>query len=383
MRLGIYFSPLSGTIAPTGVGRHILGMSGALRYVRDVTPVLLASRRAYVSLITQLREELTKLPVRFLPGPEWLLRDLLVFTQLISLDQWSEDMDWIYCPKEQPVNVKKPRLAVTVHDVLPFESSVRGYISKKGFSYQLRWKWVTAQIIRRADVIAVVSEFTKQRFVEFFQVPEERIVVVGNGVSSVFFGPLEEDWHEVLKRHGVEGGRYVVFSGGFQSRKGADVVIELARLWQKQKSDLVVIVTGRRHEARYRPLVQSIANKSNSLPLRLAGYVSDKELLVLLRHSIALVLPSRYEGFGLPAVEAMAAGTPVIYSPRGALPEVIGEAGISVPCDSPAELDEVIQLLSESEELRGRLVKSGKTRAQGFTWQQCALRLVAALKERS
>ena len=382
MRIAIYFSPLGRTFKPTGVGRHIVNMAGQLGRADGVEPVLLVGRKAYEAARGNLPAELATLPVSFLPGPEGLMRKLLLYAGWLPVDRWA-GADWVYCPKEQPVTVRKSRLAVTIHDVLPFERDVPGYTRRPRFCDRLRWERTMARILKSADLIATVSQFTRQRLLSLFPVRDEsRVVVVGNGVGEAFFRDPRPGDEAVLKSYGVESGRYVVVSGGLQVRKGADVILKLAEEWKRRHADLVILVTGRQHEPAYVPVVESLQQRPDSLPLRLSGYVPDEELAALLSHSLALAFPSRYEGFGLPTVEAMAAGTPVVFSPVGSLPEVIGDAGIPVPSGTAEEFDAVLRQLSDSASTRQRYIEAGRARARCYTWQECAARLLAAMRSR-
>lgn len=381
MKIAIYFSPLGRTFKPTGVGRHTLGMAGQLGSMEGVEAALIAGRGAYRRAKPNLPEELASLPVQFLPGPEVMMRKALLYTPLVSLDRWAPSVDWVYCPKEQPVTVRKSRLAVTIHDVLPLEKEIPGYWRRLGLGYRLRWKWTLWRIVKRADLIATVSEFTKQRLLALFpEMDPSRVVVVGNGVGDVFFRKACFSDDEVLVKYGVESQKYVVVSGGLQVRKGADVVLKLSDEWKRKGTDLVILMTGRRHDSFYMPVVRELNRQGSSYPLRLVGYVPDEDLAVLLTHSICLIFPSVYEGFGIPAVEAMAAGTPVVFNPVAALPEVIGEAGIPVSANTPEEFDRIIHQIADHPELRERYIAVGRERAKHFTWLTCASRLVAALR---
>ena len=356
-------------------------MTAQLGSMEGIEATLVAGRSAYQKAKPNLPQELARLPVKFLPGPQAIMRKVLLYTPLVSLDRWVPSVDWVYCPKEQPVTVRRARLAVTVHDVLPLEKEVPGYWRRLGLGYRLRWRWTMHRIVKRADLILAVSEFTKQRLLALFpEMDPARVVVVGNGVGDVFFRQPRSGDDEVLLKYGVKPGKYVVVSGGLQFRKGADVVLKLADEWKRRGTDLAIVMTGRRHDSFYMPVVRELNRQGSSYPLRLVGYVPDGDLAVLLTHAICLIFPSVYEGFGIPAVEAMAAGTPVVFNPVAALPEVIDEAGIPVPANAPEEFDRVIQQLADQPKLRERYIAAGRERAKDFTWQICARRLVTALR---
>ena len=384
MKVAVYFSPLAGVFKPTGVGRHVVGMVGQLGLMNQLEVMLMAERKAYGDAKTKLPKELSDVPVSFLPGPENLLRKLLTYTSLVSLDRWLPPVDWVYCPKEQPVTLRKMRLAVTVHDVLPLEKEIPGYCRATGCGYRLRWRWTLQRIAKRADLIATVSEFTKHRLVTLFpEINPDKVVVVGNGVGQVFFREPRMGDEEVLLKYGVTPASYVIVSGGLQVRKGADIVLQLAENWKRQGTNLGILMTGRRHDKVYLPVARKLLQEAGNYPLRLLGYIPDEDLAILLSHAICLIFPSLYEGFGIPAVEAMAAGTPVVFNPVAALPEVVGEAGIPVRANTPDEFERIILQLASEPKLREKYIALGRERATQFTWQTCAARLVSAFKRLS
>jgi alpha-1,3-rhamnosyl/mannosyltransferase len=236
------------------------------------------------------------------------------------------------------------------------------------------------RILERADLILTVSEFTRRRLLELFTMRnEERLIVVGYGVADCYFSPRQPSDADILSRFELERERYLITVGSLTFRKGGDLLLDLAaRLpWR-------LVVTGRRHDPalleRYKTLRQSMPE----FPLDLLGYVSDEEQAILVRNALAMVFPSRYEGFGIPVLEAMAAGTPVICSRAGALPEVTGNAAVFVETtDRVDEWVEVVRNVADNSQLRRTLAEHGRCRAQKFTWQDSGSRLLRAMSDLS
>jgi glycosyltransferase involved in cell wall biosynthesis len=382
MNIAIYYTPLASVCTPTGVGKHIVHMTGAMAALAAPPRLsLLATKGAYDASHGKLPAELARLPVSLMPGSEGLFRKLQTLTRFLPVDRWGGGADWIYCPKEQPVATRSAKLAVTVHDVLAFENEMAGVPLRPTLRKRLRWSLLMRAILKRADLIPVVSEFTRRRLLEVFGARlEKRIAVVGNGVSPIFFrsGDVTFD-AAALERYAVSPAQYVVLVGSLTQRKGADVVLEFARLLRASRLPLKVVVAGRRHEAAFERIVRDAEASGEPLPVQLLGYVPDADLATLLSHALCLVCPSRYEGFGIPIVEAMAAGTPVVCSKIDALSEVGGDAPVYLSTLRAEEMHDKIQELLRSESVRGRLIANGRARAVQFTWERCAQRLVAAM----
>ena len=350
-----------------------------------VSPLLLASRADYDQVRPHLSERTARLPIHYLPNSERLVRAALLSTRLVNVERWSGAVDWVYSPKEQPVATRSARLAVTVHDVLAFERRLPGLARGWTPMTSLRWRLLMQRILQRADLIATVSEFTRRRLIELFAVKnEERLRVVGNGVAACYFAPRQPSDDETLVRFGLEREEYVIAVGSLTFRKGGDLLLDLADRVRQRRLPWRLIVTGQRHDPallqRYKTLRQSIPE----FPLDLAGYVSDEEQALLVRNARALVFPSRYEGFGIPVLEAMAAGTPVICSRAGALPEVAGNAAVFV--DTIDRVDEWVELVREvadDSQLHDTLVEDGHQRARQFTWEGSVSRLLCAMSDLS
>ena len=384
LRVAIYASPLRSIGTPTGVGQHIARMAEQLAECPAVAASLLATRGDYAHVRPYLSGRLAALPVHLLPEAERLLRTTLIATNLISVERWCGDVDWVYCPKEQPVATRRARLAVTLHDMLPFERRVPGLARKFRPALWLRWRLLMRRILDRADLIAIVSEFTRQRLLELFKVRDEkRLVVIGNGVGAGYFLSRKPEDASFLARYGLTADGYLITVGSLTFRKGGDVLLRLAQRLKEQNIPWRMIVTGRRHDGELLTRFKALKDRVPDLPLELTGYVSDDDQAVLLRNALALVFPSRYEGFGIPVLEAMAAGTPVVCRPAAALPEVAGDAAAFVDSDEPEPWLTGVRSLTEDSARRPKLVQAGRRRAAEFTWDRCAARLVAAMSGKS
>ena len=205
--------------------------------------------------------------------------------------------------------------------------------------------------VRRAARVVAVSERTRRDLVRAYGIPESRVVVIPHGVDPAY-------------RPGERPSRdYVLFVGAVQERKDPRAALEAART-----VGLPLVVAGPVKDA-------GLAAELERGGARLAGYVEQRELAELYRNAACLVLPSRFEGFGLPVLEAMASGTPVVCADEPALREVGGDAAVFVPAGRVAEGIE--RALADRE----RLVAAGLARARLFSWEETARRTVAVYLE--
>jgi glycosyltransferase involved in cell wall biosynthesis len=237
---------------------------------------------------------------------------------------------------------------VTVHDVSFARDAT--LMSRKD---RIVFRRVVPRAVRTAARVLTVSKRTKADLLELYGIPPERIVVTPNGVDPTF--------HRV--GNGLLPGSYVLSVGAIQARKN-----QLAALEAADAVGLPLVVVGPTKDA-------SLADELRRRGARLEGYVDIEKLAELYRGAACLVQSSRHEGFGLPVVEAMASGTPVVAVPDAALREVAGDAAIFVEESDLA--DGIRRALAERE----RLSAAGVERARAFTWRATAETTLAVYRE--
>jgi glycosyltransferase involved in cell wall biosynthesis len=240
-------------------------------------------------------------------------------------------------------------VVVTVHD-LSFASRPE----LMGRKDRLVFSRVVPRAVRTAARVLTVSERTRDDLVRLYAVPEERVVVTPNGVDPAF--------HPAAPG-GDQRGEYVLAVGAIQARKD-----QLAALDAADAVGLPLVVAGPEKDA-------TLADELRRRGARLEGYVETEELADLYRGAACLVQPSRFEGFGLPVVEAMASGIPVVVVRESALEEVAGDAAVVV------ERDELASGIRQALAERDRLVAAGLERARAFSWRKAAERTLDVYRE--
>ncbi len=273
------------------------------------------------------------------------------------------------------------KLVVTMHDALPLVYPELVFPTRSG---QLAWRLKESVAGWAADRIVTVSRASRQGLVAHAGWSDSKIRVISEGPDPVFT-PRGDDpaADAVLDRLGIpRGERFLLFVGGPSPHKNLPLLIEAFGRITVQEARLVLV--GDLADV-FHSQVPEIRAAIKASPARdritLAGFVPDDELVFLYSRAYALVLPSLLEGFGLPAVEAMACGTPVLASRAGSLPEVVGPAGDLFDPMSAQDMAECVELFLANPDRRDRLARIALERACLFTWERSARSLVACFEE--
>ncbi len=287
-----------------------------------------------------------------------------------------------------PPPARVPTL-VTVHDVIPERYPRLVFPNRR---LELYWRLKVLVAIRRAALVLTVSRDAARGIARHLRVPRARIRVVGEAPDATFRPAREENGStaagRVRERLDLSDDvPYLLYVGGISPHKNLDTLIEsIGRLRGEGGGDdlrlvLVGDYAGDSFYSAYPALRARVAAHKLKGAVLFAGRVPDDELVELYHGARALVLPSFLEGFGLPAVEALACGTPVVASTAGSLPEVVGDAGLYFDPDDPAGLDWALRRLLTDPALRAELAARGPARAAQFSWGRTARLTLDGIEE--
>jgi glycosyltransferase involved in cell wall biosynthesis len=257
---------------------------------------------------------------------------------------------------------------VTIHDLWleRFPQYSRKFLGQKLSSYK------TKRTARRARKVITVSHFSAGELMELFDLSAEQIAVIPNGISDEF-SPRHDDaaMFALKQRIGLTTGRFILFVGGADPRKNHRVFLEAASLVRRQLDGRTIVLAGSATHAfgSYDATLKSYGLTAQTL---CPGRLSSDDLRLLYSHTDLFVFPSLYEGFGMPILEAMACGAPVVTSKTTALGEVAGDAAVLVDPRDACELGEAMVTVLESESLRQTLKAKGLIRVKQYTWHQAA-----------
>jgi alpha-1,3-rhamnosyl/mannosyltransferase len=221
------------------------------------------------------------------------------------------------------------------------------------------------------------SEYSRQRVIEMLGVSPERITTIPLGIDDRFTPAEVSD--AALEAIGVRR-PFILTVGTLQPRKNIEGAIAgFEKFMEAGGEPHQLVIVGARGW-RDDELLARVASSSQSDNILITGRVSDEQLIDLYRAAAMFVFPSRYEGFGFPPLEAMACGSPVISSDRTSLAEIVGDAGITIDPDDPAEIGAAIARVAGSPELQADLRARGIAHAATFTWQRTAEQTVGVYK---
>ncbi len=351
---------------------------GIGRYTRDLVAALAEQDRAtdyrlFVAGSVDTERMRTPAPnfhwVTTSLDPVWLARLWHRFHVPLPIERWTGDIRLLHAPDfTLPPVRRRTKTILTVHDLSfirePWTAApgLRSYLGR-----------VVPRSIARADCILADSESTRQDLIEIYRTSDLKIRVLYSGVPDQFY-PIQDQVliKRTLDHYGIGSDPFILAVGTIQPRKNYDRLIEAFH--QIGRRDVKLVIAGARGWLDS-PLYRRVAELKMEQDVQFLGFVPDHDLPILYSAARVFAFPSLYEGFGLPPLEAMACGAPVLTSNRSSLPEVVGDAALMVdPYDVEAIKQALIRLLDD-EGLRNMLINRGQLRAQRFTWRTAARQL--------
>lgn len=371
VRLGIYLQPLRTLEPVTGVGRHINSIVRELKNSSEFESIRMICSKQWVGDNGELDRRSPFFADERIAYPyservaerTWKLFGRPFF------DAQLPDIDVVYSPSDVVLPLKSIPSCITLHDIYPLDPLYPfGGTGMAARLQKLLWSISIPKMYHASTRLLTVSEFCKSRMVELLRFDPDKIDVIGNGVDEKFFHPDD------FVMPSIEGLRqpYVVVVGGLSDRKGAEHILGVARQLQAQKSEVQIVVIGS-NEPKWEAVARTLEN------VLMLGRRPDEDLIPILQRATALLFLSLYEGFGIPAVEAMAVGTPVIASTCSALPEIVGDAGVVFP---PADYTQIVRQVLDWIDLPNsaqEIIKKGKARAAKYRWVECRNRVTLSL----
>ncbi len=272
------------------------------------------------------------------------------------------------CNFELPVR-KMCRYVVTIHDLVPL--FFPELVPKK---HLLFFKLFIKRAAQTADVIITDSEHSKQDICRHLSVSEEKVRVIHLGYTAKPLPPnAEEQRHRLIEQYGIRQ-PYLLFVGVIEPKKNLERLLDAFALLRQERriDDAVQLVIAGGKGWFYEQVYQKVAALHLETSVVLTGFIPDDALPLFYSGAEAFVFPSIYEGFGLPVLEAMSYGAPVITSNVSSLPEIAGNAGMLVNPNDPASIADGIETVLQHPARREQMREAGRLRAQQFSWPRTA-----------
>jgi hypothetical protein len=282
------------------------------------------------------------------------------------------DIDVFHFPNSEVWYSKYAKTVVTLHDIAPLHFPEHFFRNNREFSVYKESLYFIAQ---NADAIITVSNFSKNDIVNHLHVNYKKVKVIYNGVDNRFkvMEMPDVNQSQLNERFGIKG-KFILFIGGDDFRKNLKILLSAySKVVERIGPSWKLVIAGK--------ISNSITlNQELSNNVLFLGRVSDEDLLLLYNTADLFVFPSIFEGFGLPVLEAMTCGCPVITSNIASLPEVAGNACVLVNPDDVDNLkDEIIKVL-ESGELKDKMRNNGLRQASNFSWDNSAAQTISVYR---
>jgi len=348
-----------------GIGTYIRNLLRELARIDQKTEYVLLCHPPDCVIASTLGENFRAVPET--AGP-YSMREQLS----IPLSVRRQHVDLFHAPHYVLPALTPARTVVTIHDCihLMFPQYLQNRLA---YAYARASLWTAAH---KSDKILTVSETSKRDILRFFKVPPEKIVVIPNAIDERFWIEPDEDQVVRTRERYQLGDPFLLYVGNIRPHKNLERLIEAFCQVRARSGieELRLLIIGD-EISKLQALRRAVHRHKVHRYVRFLGFVPDETLAVLYRLAAVFVFPSLYEGFGLPPLEAMASGTPVVTSSVSSLPEVVGDAAVLVdPYNTNAIAYGILQALMD-DELRADLHRKGLARVQHYSWERSVRRV--------
>lgn len=284
------------------------------------------------------------------------------------------DPDLVHFPHFNAPFFYRGRCVVTIHDLIKHFFRGKETTTRHPWLYwpkYFAYRVLIREVVGRAEAIIVPTLWWKRKLVSFYKLPSDKIFVTGEGVDGSFLkrpvASLEEK-SRVLKKYGLNK-KFLIYTGSVYPHKNVRRMIRAFLQLRKKKIKLAIVCSRSIFRERLESFVRLLGARRKVLFL---GFVPDEELKILYSEAVAFVQPSLMEGFGLPALEAMSCGCPIVSSKASCLPEVYGEAALYFDPLDTKDITEKLKIILDNSLLRKKLIRKGREQVKKHTWEMAA-----------
>jgi glycosyltransferase involved in cell wall biosynthesis len=347
-----------------GIGTYVRNLTGELGRQDDAVEYVLLCQPGDVDYVQSLGPRFKALVER---AGNYSVREQMS----VPLALARAKVDLFHAPHYVVSPLTRCPYVVTIHDCIHLRFPQ--YLPSRAAHFYARTMMTLAA--RRAERILTVSQASKDDILHFLGVPASKVEVIYNALDERLAAePTAEEVARVRERYQLTS-PFILYAGNIKPHKNVDRLIEAYSILRRRGVDGVKLLIIGDEISKYPNLRRLVHRFQLHKHVRFLGFVPDAMLAVLYRLAGVFVFPSLHEGFGLPPLEAMAAGTPVITSNVSSLPEVVGEAAILIdPMDAGAIADAMARVLGD-DALREELIRRGRERVKAFSWERSVARV--------
>lgn len=291
--------------------------------------------------------------------------------------------DVLHCTSNTAPMFGKTPLVVILHDIIYLESV--SILKKAGTWYQkfgnMYRRWVVPHVVKRSKKVVTVSNYEKERIAKFFGFGKEKLTAIYNGVGEHFKKVTDEAYLKSIKEKYNLPDDFFFFLGNTDPKKNTKGVLQAFADFNTQSSKTYKLVMLDYDKAELKRLLDEIGHPEQFENIFLTGYVPNIEMPAIINQCKLFLYPSLRESFGIPILEGMACGVPVITSNTSSMPEVAGDAACIVDPHKPEEITQAMQRILIDDDYRNELCKKGMERASHFSWKRMAEENLKLYKE--
>ncbi len=278
------------------------------------------------------------------------------------------------------MNYYVPPFAAGKRLSIVYDMVAKAYPETMDFKTRLILGTTLRSSIKRADKILTISKAAKDEIIKYFKVAPSKIAVMPMGVSDAFY-PVTDGIEQIKEKYGVNGD-YFMYLGTLEPRKNIETLIKAYSILKREITAPKLVIAGRKGWG-YDGIFALVNELELEKDVIFTGYLDKAEIPALLSSARAFIFPSVYEGFGMPPLEAMACGCPVITSNVSAMPEVAGDAAIMCDPEKPEEFALAMKRVATDGKLANDMREKGLVRAKEYTWDNAAEIFMGAARELS
>jgi glycosyltransferase involved in cell wall biosynthesis len=361
LKIGIITDPID--YGTGGIKTYVINLIEELKRIDKKNEYILIHAKNNNDKIYKNKKEII-IPLLNFPGYSYIRK---LFVLPIALKKHSFDL--IHEPTQfvPLLKIKKAKSISTVHDLIPLM-----YPKEYGFFQYIYYKFILPIALKKIDKIIAVSDNTKKDLIEQYHIKKEKIKTVYNGINHLEFKKvLDEKQLNEFKKLNKINYKYALFVGRNSANKNIEnILLSFSQVnYVFPELRLIFIGDDLNKDKKKLKLIKKLNITSKIINFK---SVKSSELNLFYNCAEFLIFPSKYEGFGLPALEAMSCGCPVITSNKGALSEIVDNAAIKVNSNSVEEIKKAMMEIISNKQLRENLVKNGLNRSHKFSWEKCA-----------